>query len=78
VAPSATTAAASTTPSTAAATTATTAVVAVVVLRQARLLLGIGEHALERFLGATVQFLIADVRVGLAFSHEWKSSSLSL
>jgi hypothetical protein len=58
-------------PTTAAASTA-------IALRLAGLLLGIGEHALERFLGATVQFLVADIRVGLAFSHEWKSSSLSL
>jgi hypothetical protein len=57
---------------------ATTTTAAIVVLRLAGLLLGIGEHALERFLGATVQLLVADVRVGLAFSHEWKSSSLSL
>jgi len=74
--PSAATSAASTTTSAAATTTTTTATI--VVLRQARLLLGVGEHALERFLGATVQFFVADVRVGLAFSHEWKSSSLSL
>jgi hypothetical protein len=73
--PSAATAAAPTTAS--AATLSTTTAVVVVVLGQARLLLGVGEHALERFLGATVQFLVADVRVRLAFSHEWKSSSLS-
>jgi hypothetical protein len=70
--PSAATAAARP-PTTAAASTAIA-----IALRLAGLLLGIGEHALERFLGATVQFLVADIRIGLAFSHEWKSSSLSL
>jgi hypothetical protein len=73
VAPSAAAAPAASARASTAATTATA-----VVLRLAGLLLGIGEHALERFLGATVQFLVADIRVGLAFSHEWKSSSLSL
>jgi hypothetical protein len=73
VAPSAAAAPAASARASTAATTATA-----VVLRLAGLLLGIGEHALERFLGATVQFLVADIRVGLAFSHVWKSSSLSL
>jgi hypothetical protein len=71
--PSAATATTARPPTTAAASTAIA-----IALRLAGLLLGIGEHALERFLGATVQFLVADIRVGLAFSHVWKSSSLSL
>jgi len=45
------------------------AATAVVVLRLAGLLLGIGEHALECFLGAPVELFVADIWVGLAFSH---------
>jgi hypothetical protein len=51
------------------ATAAAAVLVLLVLLVLARLLLGIGEHALERFLGAPVELFVADVRVNLAFSH---------
>jgi hypothetical protein len=64
-----------------AATAATAAVVLVLlvllVLMLARMLVLVGDHALERFLGATVQFLVADIGVWLAFSHRQQSNRLS-
>jgi hypothetical protein len=53
----------------AAATTTAVVVLVLLVLMLAGIPFLVRDHALERFLGATVQLLVADIRVWLTFSH---------
>ncbi|HEX7383549.1 MAG TPA: hypothetical protein VF291_04505 [Burkholderiaceae bacterium] len=66
-------------PATAAATTTAAAAAVLVLMRLmlAGMLLLVRDHALERLLGAAVQFLVADIRVLLSVSHVRNSCSLS-
>jgi hypothetical protein len=65
-------------PAATAATAVAVRLLVLVLMMLAGMFLLVGDHALERFLGTTVQLLVADIGVRLAFFHVQESSSLSL